>query len=115
VAIVLLVFASAFHWDKNIAEYNIARKSLVPVDVSFLLSLSDEALPIIQKHKEVLANDKYDKFYYNGNYYNAVMFFEYRKKDFFTEQKQYTWLSWNATDAKVKKELSTTPPVSSLK
>jgi hypothetical protein len=115
VAIVLLVFASAFHWDKNIAEYNIARKSLVPVDVSFLLSLSDEALPIIQKHKEVLANDKYDKFYYNGNYYNAFMYFEYRKKDFFTEQKQYTWLSWNATDAKVKRELSTTTPVSSLK
>jgi hypothetical protein len=43
------------------------------------------------------------------------MFFEYRKKDFFTAQQQYTWLSWNATDAKVKKELSATPPVSSLK
>ncbi len=110
VGIILLVFASTIHWDEMIAKYNLARKSSISLDVQFLLSLSDKTLPILEKNKDVFDKDisAGNKMYYEGDYYNALEVFEYRKKDFFTRQKQYSWLSWNVADAYVKKELTST-------
>lgn len=108
-AIVLLIFATTVHWDYAIAKYNLERKSSIPLDVPFLLSLSDKALPLLEKNKDVFVNDNHTWIYYKGKEinYNAVDFYEYRKKDFLAEQKQYTWLSWNAADAYVKQALNT--------
>ena len=115
-AIVLLVFATTIHWDYTIAKYNLERKSSIPLDMPFLLSLSDKALPLIEKNKDVFAKDNHTWYYYQGNdiNYNALDFFEFRKKDFLNVQQQYTWLSWNAADEYVKKELKVLQ-VSSLK
>ena len=57
VAILLLVFASTVHWDETIARYNLARKSSIPLDIHFLLSLSDKTLPLIENNKELLEKD----------------------------------------------------------
>ena len=115
--IILLVFASAINWDETIAQYNLARKSTIPLDVPFLLSLSDKTLPLLQKNEDVLEKDSSidDRYYYNGSFHNAVDFFEYRKKDFLDRQSNYTWLSWNVADAYVKKELMVNTHLSLLK
>lgn len=115
-AIVLLVFATTVHWDYTIATYNLERKSSIPLDVLFLLSLSDKALPLIEKNKDVFEKNNHTWIYHHGKdiNYNAVDFYEYRKKEFLDEQKQYTWLSWNVADAYVKQALKTNQP-SSLK
>jgi Domain of unknown function (DUF4173) len=116
-AIILLVLASSINWDETIAQYNLARKSTIPLDVPFLLSLSDKTLPLIQKNADILRKDSSidDRYYYNGNFHDAVDFFEYRKKDFMEHQNNYTWLSWNVADAYVKKELTVNTHLSSLK
>jgi hypothetical protein len=107
-AIILLVFASAIDWDVAIATYNIERKSKLPLDVHFLLSLSDKTLPIIEKNKDILENKLEGRI-------TALEFFENRKKTFMREQASYSWLSWNASDAYVTKVLKSSPAILSLK
>ncbi|MGH2646677.1 MAG: DUF4153 domain-containing protein [Ginsengibacter sp.] len=116
-AIILLVFATIVNWDEMIAEYNLERKSAIPLDVPFLLSLSDKTLPLLEKNKDVLEKDSSsgDRYYINNGFYNAIDFFEYRKKNFLDQQRNYTWLSWNVVDATVKKELDHEIHFSSLK
>ena len=117
VAIILLVLASIVHWDETVAQYNLARKSTIPVDIGFLLSLSDKTLPLIEKNQDVLLKDTASgrRYFYDDSFYNAVTLFEYRKKTFMDLQANYTWLSWNLADASVKKELSTKTVISLLK
>ncbi len=117
VGIILLILASIINWDETIATYNLARKSTIPLDVPFLLSLSDKTLPMLQKNEDILK--KYssidEQFYYGGSFHNAIDFFEYRKEKFFLQQNTYTWLSWNLADAVVKRELTGNTHLSLLK
>lgn len=117
-AIVLLVVSSCINWDETIANYNIAHRNTVPLDVKFLLTLSDKALPLIEKNQEIL-DDKKEVVQAEGDYLNRSSLtpkqqFEQRKKDFLEEQKKYSWLSWNRTDAYVKNHLSVPVITSSL-
>jgi Domain of unknown function (DUF4173) len=108
-AIVVLVISSCIHWDEWIATSNLARKGSIPVDVNFLLSLSDKTLPIIEKNKEVLdtaylsAHGEVNYVY--GTRVTPVEYFEMRKRTFLQNQKAYSWLSWNLADDYVKKNL----------
>jgi Domain of unknown function (DUF4173) len=108
-AIVLLVAASCIHWDEAMAKYNIAHKNTVPLDVKFLLTLSDKTLPLIEKHQDILnstattINDEGSYLYRSS--LTEKQLFEQRKKNFLEEQKKYSWLSWNVTDAYVKDQL----------
>ena len=103
----LLVLASFIDFDSAIAKYNIDRKSTVPVDVAFLLSLSDRTLPLIEANKDVIEADKLHSFYFKGNYFHSgIEWLQYREKDFLERQQQYSWLSWNMADATAKDALS---------
>lgn len=115
--IVLLVAASCVHWDETIARYNLAHKSTVPLDVKFLLSLSDKTLPLLEKNQDILIDKRIvqgEGEYLNPSQLTAPEVFEQRKKEFFTSQKTYSWLSWNASDAYVKKNLPKSVLTSSL-
>jgi len=117
-AIVLLVTASCVHWDETMAKYNLAHKTTIPVDVKFLLTLSDKTLPLIEKNQDVL-DAKTEKVHGEGDYlYRSVLtekqLFEQRKKEFSEEQKKYSWLSWNSADAYVKNYLLKSFVTSSL-
>lgn len=103
----LLIIASDVNWDETIAWYNLARIAIMKPDVPFLLSLSDKTLPLLQANEGVLKTDALTgkQYYYAGELYTAVEFFELRKKDFFERENAYTWLSWNMADQYVKKEL----------
>lgn len=121
VVIIVMVISSCVHWDETIAEYNLARKSFLPLDVKFLLSLSDKTLPLLENNQDVLTktyisspyNDEGDM-YYRGRF-SAKEYFEMRKRNFFDEQKTYSWLSWNAADSYVKQNLQQTAAVTSAK
>ncbi len=118
-AIVLLVVCSCIHWDETMAKYNLAHKNTAPLDVKFLLSLSDKILPLVEKNQEILI-EKTDSVKGEGEYLYRLpltlrQVFEERKKSFLDEQKKYTWLSWNGTDAYIKKYLAQSPVTSSLK
>lgn len=118
-AFVLLVAASCIHWDETIASYNLAHKNIIPLDVKFLLSLSDKTLPLLEKNQDVLQG-KINQVSGEGEYLlrstqTEMEIFEMRKKEFFEKQKTYSWLSWNATDDYVKKHLSNPGITSSLK
>lgn len=109
-AIILLVAASCIHWDETIAGYNLARKKTIPVDVKFLLTLSDKTLPLLEQNPDVLDN-KANTIRGEGEYlYRSVLtprqLFEERKRNFIDEQQKLSWLSWNVTDAYVKNELT---------
>jgi hypothetical protein len=117
-AIILLVAASCIHWDETMASYNLAHKNSVPLDVKFLLTLSDKTLPLIEKNQDIFKataatiNDE-------GNYlYRSSLtekqLFEQRKKNFLAEQKNYSWLSWNVADDYVKQQLGQPVVTSSL-
>ena len=116
--IVLLVAASCVHWDETIARYNLAHKNTIPVDVKFLLSLSDKTLPLLEKNQDVLidhrpAVDGEGEYLYHSQL-TPLEVFEMRKKHFFATQKTYSWLSWNGSDAYVKKNLTKLVITSSL-
>lgn len=117
-AIVLLVATSCIHWDETIAKYNLAHKSTIPVDIKFLLTLSDKTLPLLEKNLDVL-NVK-QQVAGEGEYlYRSGLtpreLFERRKISFFEKQKNYSWLSWNAPDNYVKQNLTGPILTSSVK
>ena len=118
-AIILLVAASCIHWDETIASYNLARKKTIPVDVKFLLTLSDKTLPLLEQNPDVL-DSKTDTIRGEGEYlYRSVLtprqLFEERKRNFIDEQKKLSWLSWNVTDAYVKSKFQFNTITASLK
>jgi Domain of unknown function (DUF4173) len=116
--IVLLVAASCIHWDETMATYNLARKNTVPVDVNFLLTLSDKTLPLLQANPDVL--DKPEPYingegaYLNRSAITPRQQFEMRKQEFLELQQQYTWLSWNRADAFVKEKFTALKQTSML-
>jgi hypothetical protein len=110
-AIGILIFSACVHWDEMIANYNLARKNVIPLDIKFLLSLSDKTLPVLEANSDVF--DKYDNQRIDGEgqyLYRSTLspkeVFKNRKVDFITAQNTYTWLSWNFADAYVKKQLA---------
>lgn len=121
VVLTVLVISSCIHWDETIAHYNLSRKSSLPLDVKFLLSLSDKTLPLLEQNQDVLTktfissphNDEGET-YYRGQL-SAKAYFDQRKAAFFNEQQQYTWLSWNAADDYVKQNLQEPSIITSKK
>jgi hypothetical protein len=98
------------HWDETIARYNLAHKNSIPVDVKFLLTLSDKTLPVLERNADVLDSKNSMLFDMGDRLYSAELtpraMFELRKKEFLETQKTYSWLSWNVADAYVKRNLS---------
>jgi hypothetical protein len=116
-AIALLVAASGIHWDETMARYNLANKKTIPLDVKFLLTLSDKTLPLIEKNQDVLEEKRTvlgEGAYLNRSELSAKEMFEERKRSFLEEQKKYSWLSWNSSDAYVKNYLSQPSIISTL-
>jgi hypothetical protein len=107
VAVVLLVISSCVNWDVAIARYNLQHKATIPPDVHFLLSLSDHALPVLQKNEDVFQNaaSRNTDYFFNNASHSPLEYFNYRKEQFIVKQRQYSWLSWNVADASVLKKL----------
>jgi hypothetical protein len=108
--IVVLVLATTIHWDEFIAGYNLKRKDTIELDVPFLLSLSDKALPLLdtnivhlQKRENSLKTpaESVDNVYVCDSCFIEQL--KMRETEFLQKQKQYSWLSWNYADAWTKR------------
>lgn len=93
----VMIFMCFFNWDIIITKHNLAHRLPNNMETSFLLTLSDKTLPLIDEKKEILNQDiKYNTYKrfrvsYNEYYTNKLEAFIKRKK-------QSSWLSWNLAE-----------------
>lgn len=108
--VVVLVLATTIHWDEFIAGYNLKRKNTVDLDVSFLLSLSDKALPLLDTNIVAIQKRENELHPSAATYDNVVTCdtcyieqLKQREIAFAQKQQQFSWLSWNYADAYTRK------------
>lgn len=111
--IVLLVLASTVHWDEFIVSYNLKRRNTIELDVPFLLSLSNKALPLLDTNIVFLQNleNKLRQSPGNDDYIARL---QQRKAEFVHDQKGFSWLSWNYADAYTARYYNKKRPVAAI-
>ncbi len=118
VAFAVLILSACVQWDVVIARYNLEHKEVIPVDVAFLLSLSDHALPELQQYKDFFNRPQTTlqrQYYLDYDTGKPAAQLEKRIEDFLYPPKTYTWLSWNLADAKAKGRLLQKNPLQATK
>jgi hypothetical protein len=105
-AFVILLLISSYSWDIAIAEFNLSNPDKSTVDVEYLLRLSDDTLPVLDKHRDVL-----DQEYYTGSFFsdvpqNGLVSYNEKVTNFIREHERYSWLSWNMADRNTLKYYS---------
>ena len=105
-AVLLLVLGGLVQWDVLIAKYNIEHSKRVPLDLPFLLELSDNTLPVLDANLFVLKEREKDLNQQNisvGRCNNCIEeILSARAAAYVQKQQKYSWLSWNVTDANEK-------------
>jgi len=97
-AIVMLLIMSSFSWDNVIAEFNLKNPVKEKIDIEYLLKLNNDALPVLDKHRDVLDREFMEYSFIFGDYKNGLDVYKERVADFEMEQENYSWLSWNLPD-----------------
>ncbi|MBC7902475.1 MAG: DUF4173 domain-containing protein [Gemmatimonadaceae bacterium] len=104
-----LSLASMVNWDVYMAEYNISHRSRTPIDLRFLLELSDKALPVLDKNITILRARETELNAAGKNIARCTAcideIIETRKMGYLENQRGLTWLSWNKSDNDVKNYL----------
>lgn len=108
-ALIMLLVMGSFSWDTAIAEYNLKNPDKQKIDIDYLLKLNDDALPVLDKHKDVLDRDFLEYSFIFSDYNNGLDVYKYRVKRYLDEQKNYSWLSWNLEDHKTQKYYDENP------
>ena len=108
--VVLLVASTTVNWDEFIARYNIAHKETTPIDVDFMASLGNKALPILDQHIDDLKKHGLlleERGFRRGScpdcWFERI---QVNRDKYLIEQNGYSWLSWNYADEQVKKYFS---------
>lgn len=81
------------NWDVLIARYNLSNSFKNGIDYTYLLSLSDNTLPIIYENRSKFPDEE------NQNWLNTKI------EGFLQKQNNYSWCSWNLADYITIKEL----------
>ncbi|HMQ99347.1 MAG TPA: DUF4173 domain-containing protein, partial [Ignavibacteria bacterium] len=97
-AIVMLLIMSSFSWDTVIAEFNLKNPEKEKIDIEYLLRLNDDALPILDKHRNVLDREYLKYSFIFSDFDNGLDVYKNRVADFEIDQESYSWLSWNLPD-----------------
>lgn len=103
--IVLLVVASTIKWDRLIATYNISQHINIVIPVDYMVTLSDEALDILDQKRAILKehNSLREAQGFKWPFRNDIdQIIDQRIKQYKEEQQKYTWLSWNLTDQQLQ-------------
>ncbi len=108
-AIVMLLIMSSFSWDVVIAEFNLKNPAKDKIDIDYLLRLDDDALPILDKRKDVLDREFMKYNFMFSEYDNGLEVLGDRVRKFEAEQKNYSWLSWNLPDNRIKEYYTRNP------
>lgn len=108
-AIIVLLLISSFSWDKTIAEFNLSNPNKDAIDIEYLLRLSDDTLPILDKHKQTLDREYLEYSFIFGDYNNGWDVYRERVESYTDELKNYSWLSWNMADYNTLKYYNENP------
>ena len=103
---IVMILMGSFNWDVNIARFNLQNPDKGSIDVEYLFSLSDDVLPVLDEHKDVLNQDFYFRKGWQRYQNNGQQELETRVKYFMEKQNGYSWLSWNYTDWKTRQYFS---------
>jgi hypothetical protein len=107
-AYIIVVVASLFDWDTLIARYNVAHKQSTFVELNYLLTLDEKALPYIamsdaelaalHTHNEaVLGTDRFSRFpYLHPDTYRNVL--QQNMARFLASYPERSWREWNWAD-----------------
>lgn len=91
----MLVFMACLNWDMLIVKHNIEKcksaESKAKIDIGFMVSRSDQTLPILLANRQYIEKDLKRLF--------SEMYLDYRIETYLEEQKKYSWASWNYGDA----------------
>ncbi len=90
----------SFSWDYHIAKFNLQNPDKSEIDVSYLFTLSDEVLPVLDGNKDLLNNDFMFQEGFRRYMQNGLVELKYRENKFIEDRAQYSWLSWNYSDFK---------------
>ena len=94
-AFLILVFASWFNWDLQIAQYNINSAQNRSIDTQFLLSLSPKTIPYLEQNRDEIITRSSK--YYKKNFDDRLL---EKKRSFVENYAEKTWLSWSLYNAK---------------
>ncbi len=97
---IILISASLMNWDGIIAKHNLNHPLSNHMETSYLLSLSDKILPMIDQKQTIL--DQNLKFNTYADYapYTYRQYYQIRVGTFRRAYDRKTWLSWNYQDWK---------------
>lgn len=103
-AILLLIAATTVDWDQQIVNYNLSRRNEIVLPVFYMVELSDNVLPTLDKNREELKKHiplikkfGYWEFDNCENCWESTL--DARIAEYKREQVQYSWLSWSRSDA----------------
>ncbi|MBZ0202174.1 MAG: DUF4173 domain-containing protein [Ignavibacteria bacterium] len=96
--VIMLLIMSSFSWDKSIAEFNLSNPDKKEIDIEYLLRLSEDAYPILDRHRDVLNKDYFKYGFMWSDQVYGMTEFKTKVKRFMEDQKRYSWLSWNLPD-----------------
>lgn len=108
-AILLMVIATTVNWDEFIAAYNFAHQESTPLDVNFMATLRNKALPLLDRHIDdlkkhgIVLKDRGFADNACGDCFIATI--RSNEESFLREQSRLSWLSWNYADSQVLKYL----------
>ncbi|MFC2100615.1 DUF4173 domain-containing protein [Bacteroidota bacterium] len=110
--LVILIISSLFNWDTIIAKYNFRNYERSFVHLDFLSTLSDKALPYLDKSMQELSTiNQFQKesFPFKFKYMTPEKYHEIieeRKKHFMLKWESKTFLSWNLPEYNTYRKLS---------
>ena len=102
----MLLLMSSFSWDYAIAKFNLSNPEKNKVDVEYLLRLSDDALPVLDKHRDVLNRVYFERRGFFSDPRDGLEEYSSRVDMFIEKQNRYSWLSWNLADYETLKYFS---------
>jgi len=93
----ILVSSSLFNWDGIIAKHNLNHPIKDHMETSYLLSMSDKILPLIDQNKHILnqSTELNTYRYYSVSYED---YYDMRVKNFIENYEKRSLLSWNLAD-----------------
>ncbi len=99
---IVLILMGTVNWDYQIAKFNLQNPDKNKIDITYLFSLSDNVLPVLEENKNVLDRE-YMKRDFPRYIENGLTELKHRKNKFFGDYAKYSWLSWNYADYTVIK------------
>ena len=115
--VILLVASTCVNWDELIASYNFSRSNKILMPVDYMLSLSNKALPLLEKNEAILEDQirKQNSLGFSTvTCENCVRPKLLQKHDEFdSEQHGLSWLSYNLADASISEFYSKSSKLSS--